>query len=72
MDVQTAKVLSELYLRHAREQDRLLEEIQKEFAVDDFKQARALVGKVMGAIYLDALQPLFVQHPSLRPKGIDP
>jgi hypothetical protein len=35
---------------------------------DEFKDYRRVIGQIMGAIYLDVLQPIHRQYPDLEPE----
>jgi hypothetical protein len=37
---------------------------------EEFQRYRRAVGKILGEIYLEVLSPLYAQHPSLVPKGL--
>ena len=72
MELETARRLSELLLMQVHQLDDELASIQSACTQNDFELARQMIGKIMGVIYLDALYPVFLLHPSLRPEGIDP
>ena len=38
---------------------------------EDLKIYRRAAGKVLGEILLEVLNPLYVEHPSLKPAGLD-
>ena len=66
----TARVLAELLLKHSAEQNELLNKLQQRESPDEFLRVRDMIGKTMGAIYLDALHPIFEEHPALKPSGL--
>ena len=70
MQRDTARALAELLLRHSAEQNQFLEELQRNGSPDEFLHVRDMVGKTMGAIYLDALHPIFEEHSVLKPAGL--
>lgn len=38
---------------------------------DEFKQYRTAIGRVMGALVLDVLNPLYEGNPEVKPEGYD-
>ncbi len=67
MQEKTAKALTDLLLRHGAEQNEILRQVQREEPQDEFLRVRSMIGKTMGALYLDALHPIFEEHPALKP-----
>lgn len=45
--------------------------VRNECEPEEFKAYRLAVGKVMGEILLEVLNPLFEAHPELKPSGWD-
>ena len=63
----SAKALLDLLLRQASELDDFLTDIQGVTSTEEFAQLRAIVGKIMGSIVLDAMNPIVTKYPDLRP-----
>lgn len=63
----TAKALTELLARHSAEQNEILKQVQRVEPQDEFLRIRNMIGKTMGALYLDALCPIYEEHPTLKP-----
>ena len=63
----TAEKMATLFLRHGAELDALVADLQTQIAGEEYRQARLLIGTVMGELYLQGLYPLFVIHPELKP-----
>ncbi len=45
--------------------------VQDECGPEELKIYRRAVGKVMGELLLEVLNPLYAKHPSLKPPGWD-
>lgn len=45
--------------------------VQETCNEEDFKTYRRAVGKIMGEILLEVLNPLYMEHPSLKPAGLN-
>ena len=67
MRTATAKAVTDLLLRHSAEQNELLKQVQVDEPALEFQKVRTMIGKTMGAIYLDALHPIFEEHPGPKP-----
>ena len=66
----TARALAALLLRQGAEQNEILKQVQQDEPPDEFRRVRAMIGKTMGAIYSDALYPIFKEHPVLKPADL--
>lgn len=44
--------------------------VQENCDEEDFKLYRRAAGRVMGALLMDVLNPLYVDHPSLKPEWL--
>jgi hypothetical protein len=49
------------------EQDLVLSEIKPSCSDDEFKQYREMIGKSMGAMLLDVINPIVQKYPDLKP-----
>lgn len=67
MNKTTAKAIIELLARHAGEQNELLKDIEKTEFPKEFERVKNMIAHTMGAIYLEALNPLFAEFPGLKP-----
>ena len=70
MQKSTAESLTTLLLRHGTEQNDILALVHAAEPNDEFLRIRSMIGKTMAAIYLDALHPIFEEHPSLKPDNL--
>lgn len=66
-----AKALLDMVLRQAAELDNFLADIKDRAPPDEFNQLRTIVGKVMGSVVLDAINPIVEQYPDLRPDELN-
>lgn len=64
-----AGALVELCLRHTRELNALLQEIERRDSAIDLETARKMIGRLMGETYVAALYPIFEEYPDLKPTG---
>lgn len=71
MQLGAASNLAGLLLRHSRELNSYLQELERRND-PDLPLARIIVGKVMGEIYVAGLYPVFKEYPELTPPGFPP
>jgi hypothetical protein len=63
-----ASAVVELMLRHGKELDALLPQLQSMGLVgEEFDRIRRHVGHLMGSMLLDVMNPIFDVHPDLKP-----
>ena len=70
-NAETAKQVSDVMLDVSSRLNESIILVQDTCSEDEFKDYRRAVGAVMGEILLEVLNPLYKQHPSLKPKGFD-
>lgn len=68
-DVNAAKQISELMLDISGRLDESVAMVEKSCPTEEFNQYRRAVGKVLGGVLLEVLNPLYEKHPALRPEG---
>ena len=66
----TAEKIIAVLLRQGAESNALVASLQSDISGEEYKQARHLIGTIMGELYLQGLHPLFVAHPELKPNGL--
>jgi hypothetical protein len=54
-------------LRNAAEQDAALMEIQSLCTEDEFREYRLMIGKSMGAMLFEIINPIVGKYPELKP-----
>jgi len=64
-----ASAVAEMCLRHSRELNDLLQDIESHDAPGDLQAAKKMVGRIMGETYVAALYPIFEEYPDLKPTG---
>ena len=57
----------ELVTRHAAEQDAVLTEIQSLYTEDEFNEYRLMIGKSIGAMLFEIINPIIAKYPELKP-----
>jgi len=67
MSREAAKKLLSIVLRHAAEQDAALVELQTICSEDEFNQYKKMIGKSMGAMLLEIINPIVAKYPDLKP-----
>ena len=66
-NVSIARQISELMLGISQRLDESIVLVQKACPPEEFKAYRLAVGKILGEILLETLNPLYAQHPELKP-----
>ncbi len=61
-----AKIV-DLMLWQAAEQDRLLAELRRECPEEEFRRYRQMIGRSMGSLLDDVMNPIFEVYPDLTP-----
>jgi hypothetical protein len=67
MSRDAAKIVMELVIRNAAEQDAVLTEIQSLCTEEEFNEYRHMIGKSMGAMLFEIINPIVAKYPELRP-----
>jgi hypothetical protein len=70
MSRDAAKIVMELVTRRAAEQDALLIEIQSLCTEDEFNEYRHMIGKLMGAMLFEIINPIIAKYPELKPSEL--
>jgi hypothetical protein len=70
MKAETAARLTELALRVTGDFNEMAKEIEAREPADEFKRLRGAIGRAMGAIYFEILEPTFQEHPGLIPDDL--
>jgi hypothetical protein len=66
-----AKQISELMQDCSARLDSSVALVRDECGAEELQTYRRAVGKVMGEILLEVLNPLYAKHPALKPPGWD-
>ena len=67
MSRDAAKVLMDVAIRNAAEQNAALIEIQSLCTEDEFREYRRMIGKSMGAMLFEIINPIVAKYPELKP-----
>ena len=62
-----AKIVLGTVLRHAAEQDEMLSNIKGKCTAEEFDQYKEMIGKSMGTMVLDVMNPIIEKYPDLKP-----
>lgn len=68
---EVASAIMSLMLDYSAEIDHSIREVQERCSDEEFKAYRRAAGKVMGEVFLAVMQPLYREHPDLKPEGLD-
>jgi hypothetical protein len=67
MSRDAAKIVMELVIKNAAEQDAVLTEIQSLCTGEEFREYRRMIGKSMGAMLFEIINPIVAKYPELKP-----
>jgi hypothetical protein len=67
MSKEAAQLVLNVVLRNCAEQDAVLDNIRPLCSQDEFESYRQMIGKSMGSIVLDVVDPIVVKYPDLKP-----
>jgi hypothetical protein len=70
MSREAAKIVMELVTRNAAEQDAVLTEIQSLYTEDEFNEYRLMIGKSIGAMLFEIINPIIAKYPELKPSEL--
>jgi len=60
----------ELVAKNAAEQDAVLTEIQSLCTEDEFNEYRLMIGKSIGAMLFEIINPIIAKYPELKPSEL--
>jgi hypothetical protein len=67
MSQDAAKIIMDVVIRNAAEQDAALIKIQSLCTAEEFNEYRHMIGKSMGAIISEIINPIVAKYPQLKP-----
>jgi len=67
MSQDAAQIILEVVTRNAAEQDAALTKIQSLCTEDEFNEYRRMIGKSMGAMLFEIINPIVAKYPELKP-----
>jgi hypothetical protein len=65
-----AEVLG-VIIEHGKQQNAVLKKIRSTCSDDEFNWLRQMIGRSMGAMLLDVINPIVAKYPELKPSGLD-
>jgi hypothetical protein len=67
----TFKKMLDLTLRHGKELNELLLDLEGKVGEDEFVDIRAMAASIMGEILLTAINPIVREFPDLKPEALN-
>jgi hypothetical protein len=67
MSRDAGKILMEVVIKNAAEQDAALTRIQPLCSQDEFNEYRRMIGRSMGATLTEVMNPIIAKYPELKP-----
>ena len=67
MSRDAAKMILDVAIRNAAEQDAILIQIQSLCTEAEFSEYRRMIGKSMGAMLFEIINPIVAKYPDLKP-----
>ena len=67
MSQDAAKIIMDVVTRNAAEQDAALIKIQPLCTAEEFNEYRRMIGKSMGEIVCEIINPIVAKYPELKP-----
>ena len=71
VDRKTANTISDLMVEFAARLDKSVEDVQLASPTEEFIRYRAAVARIMGEMLLGIMNPIYDEHPDLRPKALE-
>ncbi|MGB8592986.1 MAG: hypothetical protein WA674_08380 [Candidatus Acidiferrales bacterium] len=70
-DAQIAKQVSDLMIEFSGRLDGSIATVRDQCSPEEFATYRRAVGRIMGEMLLEVLNPLYAEHPSLKPAEME-
>jgi hypothetical protein len=71
MKKETAKQINQVMLEHSQELDESVRLVLETCTTEEFEAYRDAVGQIMGTMLLDIMNPIYLEHPELKPSDLD-
>jgi hypothetical protein len=72
MKKDVAETISKLMIEYGAKLDDSVRLVMESCSEDEFHTYRRAVGKVMGEMLLEIMNPIYREHPDLLPEGLEP
>ncbi|WP_266183194.1 hypothetical protein [Dyella humicola] len=69
-DATVAKWVSDLMLEFGKKLDESVAEVQNNCSNEEFVAYRKAIGRVMGDMLLEVMNPIYTAHPEIKPKEL--
>jgi hypothetical protein len=70
MKKDVAEAINQLMLEYGAKLDSSVKLVMDTSSTEEFESYRAAVGQIMGTMLLDIMNPIYVEHPELKPPGL--
>ena len=70
-DESLARQVSDLMLEYGAKLDASVTAMQSQLPEEEFVKYRRAIGRVMGSMLLDVMNPVYEMHPQMRPAQLD-
>jgi hypothetical protein len=70
-DKSIAREISDLMIEFSDRIDRSILTVQENCSQEEFKAYRLAAAKVLGEVLLEVMNPLYADHPDLKPAGLE-
>ena len=70
-DAEVARQISDLMTEFGSRLDSSIITVKEKCSSEEFKDYRRAVGKILGAMLVDVMNPLYAEHPSLKPPQME-
>ena len=67
-DAQVAQIISDLMVEYLGKLDRSIALVKEKCTEKEFKEYRSAAAKVMGYMIYEVMNPLYKEHPEIKPK----
>ena len=70
-DKDIAREINELMLEYSKKIDTTIAQVQSSCSNEEFEKYRKASGVVLGNILLEIMNPIYKEHPDLKPKELE-
>jgi hypothetical protein len=70
-DKTIASEINQLMLEYSKKIDATIAQVQSNCSNDEFEKYRKASGIVLGNVLLEIMNPIYKEHPDLKPKELD-
>lgn len=70
-DTIVARRISDLMIEFSGRLDKSILMVKEHCPSEEFETYRRAVGHILGEMLLEVMNPLYAEHPSLKPRGLD-